>query len=394
MRRQTRWPIVASSPSETKLKKREYSGGGGQAVAYLGRFCFNRQSSQIVLESAQASICAENTSDEPSGSSTSTERGRTYSRLRHLVNATYGPHDPREVPVVALTAYFDGSWTDKPNKPPWVMAVGGFIASEERWLWFEDKWAKLLTHFGLKYFQMREFTSCIGQFAGWKEREPDRREFIRRATRLISKTAWQSVAAAVLKNDWDFCNEGYALDENRLSPYPLCGLACIQHVQVWCLNRKRPYPLEQVLYFFEKDDPNQDDLRKRAETDYKIEIQTPKAIPDDPKVRPLGALQAADFAVWHFRNIVRKKETGELDELDDYRKDFKLLFSRVPTYPHHVHFSMKIYPHRSSDDKPELASIRNESDSDEASLVRFCQDNKVPLRPGMTLWKKKLEISQ
>jgi hypothetical protein len=323
--------------------------------------------------------------DLRSGSSEA-DAEKAYSYLRHLANATYGPHDPRKVLVVALTAYFDGSWTDKPNDPPWLMAVGGFISSEKRWLWFEDKWAKLLAHFGLKYFQMKEFTTCKGEFVGWKERESDRREFIRRATDLIGKTAWQSFAAAVLKDDWDYCNHGYALDENQFSPYPLCGWACIQHVRIWCQSQRRPYSLDQVLYFFEKGDPNQDDLRKRAETDFGIGVHTPKAIPDDSKVRPLGALQAADFAVWHFRNVVRKHHAGVLE---NYRKDFELLFSKVPTYPHHVHFSMAIYPHRSADDNPEWASIRNESDSDEASLVRFCQDNKVPMRPGLTLWKKK-----
>jgi len=105
-------------------------------------------------------------------------------------------------------------------------------------------------------------------------------------------------------------------------------------------------------------------------------------------VRPLGALQAADFAVWHVRNIIRKKHAGELKE---YRRDFELLFSRVPAYPHHVHFSMDVYPRRSLNDRPELASIRNEDDqSEEASLVRFCQERRIPLRPNMELWKKKV----
>jgi hypothetical protein len=277
-----------------------------------------------------------------------------YFYIRHLANALYGPHDRREVSIVALAAYFDGSWTDKPNDPPWLMAVGGFIASEERWLWFEDKWAELLADFGLKYFQMKEFATFTGEFSGWKEREPDRREVIRRATDLIGRAAQQSVAAAVLSDDWDYCNQGFALDENRFYPYPLCGWACIQHVLICCLNQRPPRPLGRVLYFFEKGDPNQDDLRKPAEIDFGIEIQTPKAIPDDSTVRPLGALQAADFAVWHFRNVVRKKQAGMLDE---YREDFKLLFSRVPTYPHHAHFSMDIYPRRLPDDPPELASI-------------------------------------
>jgi hypothetical protein len=107
---------------------------------------------------------------------------------------------------VALAAYFDGSWNDE---APSIMAVGGFLSSEERWLWFEDEWAKLLADFGLKYFQMKEFTTSTKEFSGWKGREPDRREVIRRATDLIGKTAQQSVAAAVLNDDWNFCNKGY-----------------------------------------------------------------------------------------------------------------------------------------------------------------------------------------
>lgn len=291
------------------------------------------------------------------------------------------------VQVVALTAYFDGSFTDKPNDPPWIMTVGGFLSSEKRWLWFEDRWSKLLAKYGLKYFQMKEFTTFKGQFGGWREREQDRREFIRKAADIIARTASQSFAASLLIEDWNMANEGYTLDDNGYYPYPICGLACIQHVRVWCRNRPHPYPIDQVMYVFEKGDPKQADLRRLADKEFGVEIQTPKAIPDDPTQRPLGALQAADFASWHARNIALKKESGELDK---YREDFKLLFSRVPTYPHHAHFSMKVYPHRSADDPPELASIRNEEDdSDEASLVRFCQRRRIPLRPGMSLWKRR-----
>jgi hypothetical protein len=284
---------------------------------------------------------------------------------------------------VALSVYFDGSWNDE---SPSVMAVGGFLSSEGLWLWIEDKWAELLSDFGLNYFQMRQFTTFSGQFKGWEDRESDRREFVRRATDLIGQTAMQSFSATILMKDWEFCNQGYALDDSRFYPYSLCGWACIQHVRVWCQNQKPPRPLGRVLYFFEKGDPNQDDLRKRADRDFGIEIQTPKAIPDDPSVRPLGALQVADFAIWNVRNLIRDQAAGELTR---YRKDFELLFSRVPTYPHHVHFSMDIHPRRLPDDPLELVSIRNEVESEEASLVRFCQDANIPLRPGMSLWKKK-----
>lgn len=314
------------------------------------------------------------------------EQGRcssaSYSRLRHLANAIYGPHDAGSLIVVALTAYFDGSWNDD---EPSVMAVGGFISSEKRWLWFEKEWAKLLARFDLKYFRMEEFAHFHEQFKGWENREDDRQEFIRCATEIIGKTAWQSVSAAVLNDDWKFANEGYQLAENRFHPYPLCGWACIQHVRIWCREQKRPYPVGQVIYAFEKGDPNQDELRKLADEDFGIEIQTIDKVPKDLNVKPIGALQAADFASWHIHNIVRRHHEGVLER---YRKDFELLFSRVPTYPHHVHFSMEVHPRRLPEDEPELASIRNESDSDEASLVRFCQDHPIPMRPGYALMKK------
>jgi hypothetical protein len=106
------------------------------------------------------------------------ERCRYWSWSKRLILrgavVEEGAHDPAQVPVVALTAYFDGSWTGKPNDPPWLMAVGGFISSEKRWLWFEERWSKLLARFRLKYFQMKEFTTCSGQFDGWREREADR----------------------------------------------------------------------------------------------------------------------------------------------------------------------------------------------------------------------------
>lgn len=43
-----------------------------------------------------------------------------------------------------------------------------------------------------------------------------------------------SIRAAVLRDDWNFCNRGHALDENRFYPYSLCGWACIEHFRVWC----------------------------------------------------------------------------------------------------------------------------------------------------------------
>jgi hypothetical protein len=293
---------------------------------------------------------------------------------------------------VSATAYFDASWNDSPNG---VMTVGGFLSSEKRWLWFEREWKKLLIKWRVGYFRMEEFAHFHGQFADWENREPDRQAFLAEAIDIIARTAWFSFSCSMLLADWEFCNEGFTLEENLFRPYPLCGWNVVDHVLWWCERQKRPYPKDQVLFVFEKGDPDQDLLRKAVDRDFNIEIATEKKIPDNIFRQPLGALQAADFVSWHCRNVAKKADMGTLEK---YRVDFEKLFERVPFYPHHTHLSMTEYPKElpSGPNPPDgrLFAIRNQTGFDEASLVRFCHLRKIPLRPGFTLWKKKTEGSE
>ena len=180
-------------------------------------------------------------------------------------------------------------------------------------------------------------------------------------------------------DDWKFCNQRYKMEEEGFFPYPLCGWACIDHVRRWCGGRNRwnkVFPFKDVVFFFERGDPDQGHLERLAYRDFGKVVHCEDAIPKDESP-PLGAFQAADFAAWHVRNVMGRFEAGKLDR---FRVDFRRLFSRIDWKDHHAHFSMKLTSERPQN---QLFRITNEDAAvnEEPSLVRFCQDyGKLPVR--------------
>jgi hypothetical protein len=296
--------------------------------------------------------------------------------MSHLINAVRGPHNPRELLIVALSAYFDESFNEEDIGPP-IMVVAGFLSPEKLWLnEFEPRWAKLLKKFDIPYFRMEEFAHFKGPFTGWEKREDARREFLGKAIKIIGKTTIGSFATGVLIKDWERCNQHYELEEQLFRPYPLCGWACMDNVYRWCRRQRRPYPRNQVMFFFEFGGPDQGDLIKVADRSFHVIPQTPRKIPQDGSP-PLGALQAADFASWHVRNVLLKHNMGTLEQ---FRTDFDLLFSQFPNLAH-VSFSMDISP--PEPDMSKKVRITDDSNSGMPSLIRFCADYHIPPRKAL-----------
>jgi len=246
------------------------------------------------------------------------------------------------------------------------------------WIGFEKQWAKMLLRFGVPYFHMVEFAHFKGPFKGWQKREEDRRALIREAVSIIKEFTWGSFAAAVLVEDWTKCNQLYQMEEGGFFPYPLCGWTCIDHVRRWCLGenlRHTKYPFSNVLFFFERGDPDHGHLSRLAERDFKKLLEFQDKIPIDGSP-PIGAYQAADFAAWHVRNAMGKFESGKLER---FREDFELLFSSMEWQQHHADFSMTRIA-----DRPQSPFIRITNDDprwdEEPSLIRFCQDVNIPKR--------------
>jgi len=271
-----------------------------------------------------------------------------------------------------LTFYGDASSNEADAGTP-IMVVSGFISSAKLWSEFERRWAKVLERYGIAYFRMSEFAGCRGQFEGWRERESDRREFLRRAIDIIRDIAWGSFAAGVLKDDWNLCNQDYELEERSFMPYPLCAWACVDLVRRWSRGERgnRPYRFEEIMFVLEEGDADQAAFVSLAKKDFETIVRPEPKIPKNG-TPPIGALQAADFAAWHVRNALNRYDMGTLER---FREDFEMLFEAVP-YRDHAHFGMKpiaVMP------KNKLVRMSTQNKADEAvsSLVRFCQDRGI-----------------
>ena len=63
-----------------------------------------------------------------------------------------------------LRAYFDRS--ELVNPAP-VVAVGGYVTTDEKWTEFESAWKQVLDDFGVSMFHMVDFECRHGEFANW-----------------------------------------------------------------------------------------------------------------------------------------------------------------------------------------------------------------------------------
>jgi hypothetical protein len=203
---------------------------------------------------------------------------------------------------------------------------------------------------------MKEFAPSVGEFATWKGDEARRERFLKRLIKIIVRTATCSFAAGIPIAEWKQCDELYSLRQCKFQPYPLCGWACAEQVYRWCDTTR--VDRSHVSFVFEHGDRYQGHLGFLVKRDFGTAIHTEEK-------KKLGALQAADFAAWHVRNVLQKHHDNQLD---GFRKDFEALFSRVQYEPYHRHFSMVAA--RTTDGGPRRVS----------SLVRFCEEHLIPKR--------------
>jgi len=259
-----------------------------------------------------------------------------YSRLQHMVNALRGNHDPRRTVVSLLTsqitAYFDGGGAPHQLKNL-VLVVGGFVATEERWLAFRPEWQKVLNGFGIETFHMSDFIVSKRAFATWKDDEDKRKDFLKRLCQKVIDLKPISFASGVNLWDWQLVNLNYELEENDLQPYALAGWSVVERVKDWCAESGLD-PMH-ALYTFEDGDLHQDNMRRRVRRDFGIIVQTETK-------KNVTELQSADFGAWQFLNVMREYEKG-----NDFRESaepwlvevFVSLFRNIQ-YKHR-YFSMR-----------------------------------------------------
>jgi hypothetical protein len=254
-----------------------------------------------------------------------------------------------------LTAYFDGAGKQyQPHNK--VLAVAGFVATEERWLTFEPRWRKVLDDAGIAEFHMSDFINNKKQFLGWEKDQPKRERFYSELCGIILDTVEFSVGSGVALWDWNLVNDNYLLAENDFQPYPLVGWGCIERLKSWFDNKGHKF--DEALFIFENGEEHEEVLKRKVEKDFGVILQT--------ETKKTCQLQTADFASWSLLNLMRGHENNKA-KIQDFEpwllNGFARLFGthRRDSYDH-GHFSMKDRGKRGP------------------SLLRLCREQSIPYR--------------
>ncbi len=297
-----------------------------------------------------------------------------YSRLRHLVNALRGIHDPERTLVSVLTApqltgYFDASGSPKEGT---ILTVAGFISFETRWLQFEEAWTPALEKEHVTCFHMHEFIKGKNEFEGWKQTRRER--FITALGKIVAANVVLSSASTIVLEDWNEANRQYKLVEYDYHPYVIASWSCVDHMLDWAKDHLYAPP----LFIFEHGDKHQLEMKRCIEKDFGLLVDTRIKRPqkNKPNEVPVIQLQSADFAAWQLLNTMREHHVGNLPQytVEPWLwQAFARLFISVKY--DHTHFSLTARPqHNRTGDWRELQILR------EPSLIRFAKERGVPKR--------------
>jgi hypothetical protein len=139
-----------------------------------------------------------------------------------------------------LTGYFDESGT---HDDALVTSVAGIIATTEGWMAFDQAWTKVLAHWGLSYFHMKECAHCTGDFEQFRDNEAGRKQLLGLLAIVICQHCEYGCGASVICSD----HRQYARDERMGSPYSTACFGCIVLADQWMTATEQSGPLDLVL---------------------------------------------------------------------------------------------------------------------------------------------------
>ena len=97
-----------------------------------------------------------------------------------------------------LAGYFDESGT---HDSAVITSVAGFVSTPERWQRFDEEWKRVLDHWGLEYFHMKECAHYTANFAQFKTNELGRKQLLWCLAFLICRHCLYGCAVSVVRKD-------------------------------------------------------------------------------------------------------------------------------------------------------------------------------------------------
>lgn len=228
-------------------------------------------------------------------------------------------------------AYFDRSELGQPAD---VLAVSGYLSSDDHWRDFETEWHRALADFGVGTFHMTDFECRRGEFADWDQVR--RTALLGRLIDLIGNHAFVAIGAAIVLADYNGLD---AADRERLGhPYAMCATKAVADTLQWVDQRTerarasgewevtekgKNVPVEFV---FEEGDEGAGQLAEQLRKEQESGMFVGR-IQWRFDGKGVAALQAADFAAYETtKQLVR---TIGADERA-MRRSLDVLLDKVP----------------------------------------------------------------
>jgi hypothetical protein len=220
--------------------------------------------------------------------------------------------DRRQLPMAAVNGYFDASGEKDSTQ---VLAVGGVLAPAEKWISFEGKWSEHLKAFDVPALHMKTFAHSVKEFSHMRDDQPKRRRFLNGLLWILEEHLEFSAACAIHIPDYRRIDAKYQLSE-RYKPYTLACLTCASAILRHIDDDAPGYRREDIVYFFEKGDTDQNELRE----EWKHSIGS-------LRVEPIFLEKCDSYPSGSPRKRIRQFEAGDLIAYENLKANNKIIES-------------------------------------------------------------------
>jgi hypothetical protein len=198
-----------------------------------------------------------------------------------------------------------------------VIAPAILVSTPDKWIEFDRRWSETLAAHGITSLHMKDFAHFKGEYAPFRQDELRRRRLLNALMWIIEELIEYTSAVAVYTDDYNRVDLKYMLSE-RMRPYTMGCLACASHVAVWA--KANDHPKNEIAWFFEKGDQDQDDLRKHWDIAYPDAAVEPvflkkvdEHLGDKPRrIRPFEAADLIGYENLHAHRILGKSANKKI----------------------------------------------------------------------------------
>jgi hypothetical protein len=204
--------------------------------------------------------------------------------------------------------------------------VVALVATEEKWLKFENSWREVLSDFDVPYLHLKELHhrhSGTGIYAKWKGDQRTPTAFLSALTKVIKKGINKTFCYGLVLRDYRDINKEFKLREGVGSPYVLTAASCFDQVDQWM---KAKHPRNPIMHVFEQGDCGQKDFERLARSRKRVVVPIPKTSPETGE--PWVQFQGADLVAGAYRSAGNK--LGLVSSFEEYGEVFNQMAVTLP----------------------------------------------------------------